>query len=822
MRPGMKHFIFPIILILFCFQGHSFSVKTADSLEENLGKISRLQKEEDYFFSGKEPALLIGASLRKFLSYTNYPLTAAKGSILAFLPLGLKATSELTAGAPVLEFGEKKIFLQYNEINLPESEDQKDKLTIRLKAFYSDKKGRRAICETTYEYFLNLNQVNISSTVRNTGEKDWEEFKYSLYFNAQQSYRFSPYNENKSPELKFTVFPKNSHYIAWLEHTPQPQSGNSQENILPRGQARKVGYSLFVEKDPEKILASIYKKLNISFQTLDLNFECRPDLPLELLIEDPVTSNLFFRSFLEGDKIRIPLPQGVYKVRTHFFPAITETLFKVGKKEENKLVLAAPSLGKIKLKIQNSRGKYIPGKVSISGISPTKTPYFRPINPRKSGRYWEQFKNSCFPPAEGLQIELPAGVYLMTASRGPEYSLDKKILEVFNNHDYEITFTIDEVLNTDNLTSLDPHLHTIYSDGTISVKERIKSIVAEGIDVAVSSDHNIIIDYSPALNNLSLGSQLVVITGNEITHGGVIHFNAYPLQVNLEEELNGAIDPTAEEAGLLFEASRTKTPGAIIQVNHPRSGNIGYFNTYCLEPEKASSAKKNFDPSFQLMEVMNGPMLYESNAQTIEDWFHLLNKGYRIFAVGSSDSHTIDKGEPGYSRTYVYFKSKAGKAFDIEAFIEALKNGRTFVTNGPLVDFKVNSKSGPGDFLSDKDGNIKLSIKVQTAPWISVNEARIILNGERLKTIPISFKPGHRHWIHKQTLTLKKDSWIVIEILGERSLFPVVQRTSYNGTPERSVLPYAITNPVFIDTDGNGLFDAPWPEEIEETHENSK
>lgn len=816
MYPGKKNFILFLVFIIFCLQGFIFSSESIVPVQKNLGKISLYQEEEDYLFTGKESVLLIGASARKFLTYTNYPLTSAKGSILAFLPLGINTTSEITAGAPVMEFGKERIVLNYSEISLPELIENEDKLTIKLKAYYSDEKGRRGICETIYRYFLNLNQVKISSTVKNTGDVAWEDFNYSLYFNSHQRYRFSPSNEGNIPNLNFTVYPKNSHYLAWLEHSSEPQSNNSSEKKLMPGKERKVSCSLFVDKNPEKLLSTIYKELNTAYQILELQLESLTDLPIEVLIEEPATSNIFFRSFVEEEKIRIPLPHGVYKLRTHFFPAVTESFCRVNKEEEARVVLKAPPTGKLNLKIKNSKGNHVPGKVSISGISPTPTPYFRPINPRKSGRNWEEFKNSCFPSQEGIQIELPAGVYLMTASRGPEYSLDKKILEVVHNKDYDLTFTIDKVINLKNLISLDPHLHTIYSDGRVNIEERIKSIAAEGIDVAVSSDHNIILDYATELNKLGLDSHLEIITGNEITHGNVIHFNAYPLEINPEEELNGAINPEADEASLLFESNRAKNPNALIQVNHPRSGNIGYFNNYCLDPENASFARKNFDTSFEIMEVMNGPLLYESNAQTINDWFNLLNKGYRIFAVGSSDSHTIDKGEPGYSRTYVYLKNKTGKPIDMNVFLEKLKNGRSFVTNGPLVDLRVNSKGYPGDLIIDKDGKVKISITVQAAPWISVREARIVLNGKREKTIPISFKNRKIKWIHEDTINLEEDTWIAVEILGDKSLFPVVQRLSYNGTSEKAAFPYAVTNPVFIDIDGNGCFDAPWPMEIKE------
>jgi len=53
-----------------------------------------------------------------------------------------------------------------------------------------------------------------------------------------------------------------------------------------------------------------------------------------------------------------------------------------------------------------------------------------------------------------------------------------------------------------------------------------------------------------------------------------------------------------------------------------------------------------------------------------------------------------------------------------------------------------------------------------------------------------------------------------VEVLGKESLYPVLQRRSWSGYSANATLPYALTNPVFVDVDGNGKFDPPLPEKI--------
>jgi len=404
------------------------------------------------------------------------------------------------------------------------------------------------------------------------------------------------------------------------------------------------------------------------------------------------------------------------------------------------------------------------------------------------------------------------GTYLIYASRGPEYSLNQKVVEILKDQSQELIFRIDRVVDTPNLISVDPHMHTQKSDGRMSVPERIKSVVAEGVDVAVATDHNYITDYYPVLQKLGLNKYLAVIPGNEVTTYGVLHYNTYPLKHRPGEENNGAIYPTAEEASPLFERSRKKDPEAILQVNHPRLGTMGYFNNYQLDLESAAFARENFDTSFDVLEIMNGPKFYSANFLAIEDWLHLLNRGYYFPLIGSSDSHGIDKQEPGYSRTYCIYEGKEGDNLNWKALALSIKKGRSFTSNGPIVEFKVNDKYTSGDSFTSMNGKVDIWIKVQSTPWIVVDEVRLIVNGERKVIFPIKIKKEVIQKFTEQiSLKLKKDSYIAVEVLGKKSLYPVLQRPSRKGFLKDAILPYALTNPVFVDVDCNGKFDPPLP-----------
>jgi hypothetical protein len=79
----------------------------------------------------------------------------------------------------------------------------------------------------------------------------------------------------------------------------------------------------------------------------------------------------------------------------------------------------------------------------------------------------------------------------------------------------------------------------------------------------------------------------------------------------------------------------------------------------------------------------------------IRDWYRFLNCGYQVPAVGGTDK--MSAGTPlGAVRTYARLASDAPFGFD--AWADAVRSGRTFVTSGPLLELSVEGE-GPGGQL---------------------------------------------------------------------------------------------------------------------------
>lgn len=773
-------------------------------------------KRGDYLISDGKHLILIGGSSRTLQTILNYPNGDAMGSIIGFVPAGNNLVGDMIAGPPDVRIDDKRQEIRYTSIKPAASKGTGGFMEIEAVAPFEGDNGTKARIVTWYRIFPQSGKIELKSRITNTGRDAIENLYFSLYFSASHVYSFSPFHRERHPGLNFRIYPKKGHYLGFVNLNPLNPDVGPVPGTLEPGESYDVTFLLLSETDGGKLLDNIYQLLDRPMEKAMFYFEARERDLTEIIVQDALSRSVFFRSFLKKPFVlEIPLPPGLYNVKANFFPAIEEKLLHVAANQENRCVLNDPPHGTVTVKIQNSDGGYVPGRVTFIGLDPTKSPYFEPENPIETGKRWETFKNSCFPGEEGLEVHLPVGNYLVYASRGPEYTMETKIAEIFQDETKDLVFIIDKVVDTENLVSVDPHMHTIYSDGTVNIAERIRSVVAEGVDVAVATDHNYINNYRPILQKLGLNKYLATIVGNEVTTGGVIHYNTYPLLCREGEQNNGAIYPHRKTATPLFQDSRKNDPEALLQVNHPRSGTIGYFNNFALDPESAAFADKNLDLNFDMLEALNGPYVYSSNEKSITDWLNLMNRGYFFPIVASSDSHTIDGGQPGYSRTYVFYSGKKGDDLDVASVIRAMKKGHSFATNGPLVDLKINGTHIPGDYFTARDGKAEISITVEGAPWISVGEVRLIVNGTRKIVFPVETPSSHVvKFAGKIALPLERDCYIAAEVLGDKSLFPVHQARARNGLRENATLPYAVTNPIFIDVDGNGRFDPPLPKTI--------
>jgi len=217
---------------------------------------------------------------------------------------------------------------------------------------------------------------------------------------------------------------------------------------------------------------------------------------------------------------------------------------------------------------------------------------------------------------------------------------------------------------------------------------------------------------------------------------------------------------------------------------------------------------------FDAIEVMNGDSWPQYLAMRA-DWYALLRQGLRRTATANSDSHAPTE-LTAYPRNYVAVGAERGdaqaarsepKASEDQqaAFDAALLAGRSFGTTGPRVrELRVNGGS-LGDRVAAERGRVHVEYEVDGAGWVPIDEVRILVNGEVVST--------GRERSGALDLVLERDGFVTLEAGAPLDADQDAWIRAHPGLYTEVIAPgfvaTAYTNPVFVDVDGNGRFDAP-------------
>ena len=105
-------------------------------------------------------------------------------------------------------------------------------------------------------------------------------------------------------------------------------------------------------------------------------------------------------------------------------------------------------------------------------------------------------------------------------------------------------------------------------------------------------------------------------------------------------------------------------------------------------------------------------------------YFKILNSGLRIPPAAGSAA-CVGGGPFGYNRVYTHVKGK----LTYKKWWEALRSGKCFITNGPLLRTKANGKL-PGHVFKSKKKKVSIKTKMELAARENMTEIQIIKNGE--------------------------------------------------------------------------------------------
>lgn len=230
-------------------------------------------------------------------------------------------------------------------------------------------------------------------------------------------------------------------------------------------------------------------------------------------------------------------------------------------------------------------------------------------------------------------------------------------------------------------------------------------------------------------------------------------------------------------------ASEAVKQGGVVTYGHPLfTGQPFPFEDDLAKPNGAAR-ELPIDAILGVVQAIDLMSYNSDETESTELWYRLLNCGVKLSACVGTDALLDRSTDPlGGDRVYV----QTNGPLTMESWLDGLRNGRTFVTNGPIPRLKVNG-SGPGATIRlGAGGSVRVSASVESL--VPFDTVELIQNGQvvsRHAVIPPGGTAVHRAQVSLD-LPVERSGWVALRARGPR------HRTVFDGPA------FAHTSPVWL------------------------
>jgi hypothetical protein len=304
------------------------------------------------------------------------------------------------------------------------------------------------------------------------------------------------------------------------------------------------------------------------------------------------------------------------------------------------------------------------------------------------------------------------------------------------------------------------HHHSNILDGVTTPEYVVRSELAADLDFTLLSDHDSV-ENNETMEDLSRSRGVPFIPSDEISPIWA-HFNVLPMSLTAPV----IIDPSGTAKEIIDAAHAA---GMLITINHPFIA-YGYFTA-----QDDGTIPGGYDPDFDLIELQSTAATEDGDtpdertfARTRSLWTSSLSgQNKRYYLVGSTDAHDVWSSISGSVRSIA--KIAPPQARTTANFVAALKAGRSYVSEGPLVEPLKGLMFGETVKVSKRSPTHSLSLRVSSVDGLK--SVVLLQEGKALKTVTMAADTT------KKTVTFKvktaKKTWyafIVEDQDGHRAI----------------------------------------------------
>jgi TolB protein len=384
-------------------------------------------------------------------------------------------------------------------------------------------------------------------------------------------------------------------------------------------------------------------------------------------------------------------------------------------------------------------------------------------------------------------LEAPAGRVMIEISHGPEYRVwrDTVTLTADSTVGLRVSLTRIAAPGRTGWTSGDLHVHMNYgghyraTPATLAFQAR-----AEGLNVV----ENLIVNKEGRVPDIGYFTghpdpvsrpDLLIVHDQEYHtsywgHTGILGLTDHVLLPGYSAYVNTPVASLYPDNAAVSDLAHRQ--GALFGYVHP-------FDEYPDPTNKAVPLNTELPVDVALGKVDYYEVMgFSDHLSSARVWYQLLNSGFRIPAGAGTDAMTNYaslRGPVGTARVYVH----SGLSPNHRHWLDSLKAGRTFVTNGPLLGFSTGRTGIGGEIRLAQPGTIRFHVTLTSI--VPVDHLEIVNNGAVVATVPL--KGDRTRADTTITVPVNGSGWYALRGWSDQPADPILD-----------LYPFSHTSPIYI------------------------
>ena len=460
-------------------------------------------------------------------------------------------------------------------------------------------------------------------------------------------------------------------------------------------------------------------------------------------------------------------------------------------------------MGRISLRVVDPLGKPVAARVFVTAsdgraYAPDDAWMHADDSFNRSER---RFEAHYFDTAGESTIAVPAGEISVDVMRGFENRFERRKVDVSAGETTELTvrmgtlfITVDA---TTRLVSGDVHVHMNYG-GTYrnTPQHLVEQAAAEDLaiveDLVVNKEQRI-----PDISYFSLKLDSASTSGHLLLHGQEFH-TSYWGHLGLLNLTRNFLLPGYAAYPNTAAASLYPANANVADMAHEQGALVGYVHPFdsIPDPAKDNSLTAELPADVALGKVDYIEVVgFSDHKSTAEVWYKLLNCGFHLPTAAGTDfmgNYASLRGPVGLNRVYADVPDGPLK---IEPWLAAIKAGRTFVTNGPLLKFSLGGQPIGGELRLEKkppEKEQEIHFSAELFSIVPVDHLQIVCNGKVVREMKLDADRSRAHV--DGSIPIETSGWCVLRAFSDKAEYPILD-----------LYPYATTSPIYVNVPGAPL-----------------